>query len=375
VRKARPDARCDLCPMADGGEGTVEALVTAAAGELRRTKVVGPLGERIEAAWGLIEGGRTAVIEMAAAAGLDRVPADRRDPTRTTTYGVGELIKAALDARTERIIIGIGGSATNDGGAGLAQALGVEFVGVSGDYLCGGVLAEIEDIDWTGLDARLARTEVIVATDVDNPLTGEEGAAAVYGPQKGADAAQVRTLDLGLGHLASVVAHSRLNASNELPRLRLDGEPPADPRILRERLDRLPGAGAAGGLGFGLAAFCGARLVSGAGLVLDVLRFDERVRDADFVLTGEGQLDGQSLRGKTVIAVARAAKRHGVPVFAVAGALGPQLERTLEHGLTAWFSHCNRPMSLDEALHETDPLLTACAANITRSFLAACRRR
>jgi glycerate 2-kinase len=376
VRDALPDAECDLCPMADGGEGTVEALLAAAGGEARTTRVVGPLGEPVEAHWGLIEEGRTAVIEIAEAAGLGLVPEDRRDPARTTSYGVGELIRAALDAGARRLIVGVGGSATNDGGAGMAQALGVRFIGPSTPHLCGGALEAIEAIDWSGLDPRLAETEVVVASDVDNPLTGPEGAAAVYGPQKGMRSEQLAPLDRGLEHLARWVGAAPppsaiVGAAPPPPSAhdRMEATPP--PRLDARQLIAFPGAGAAGGLGFGLIAFCGARLVSGAELMLSVLRFDERVRGADLVLTGEGRLDGQSVRGKTVIAVAKAAARHRVPAIALAGAIGPQAERTLEHGLTAWFSLCDRPLSLAEAIAQGDDLLAALAANVIRTFRAA----
>lgn len=285
VRAAGHEA--DVCPIADGGEGTVEALVAATGGALRTTRVTGPMGEPVDAPWGLLPGG-TAVIELAAAAGLALVPLDRRDPTKTTTFGVGELIGAALDAGAKRIILGIGGSATTDGGCGAAQALGVRFGGTSG-AMCGGMLCDITSIDTGGLDARLKSVEVTVACDVTNPLTGLRGAAHVYGPQKGATAKQVEQLDAGLAHLASLCG---VDAT-------------------------LAGAGAAGGFGYGAVAMLGATLRRGIELVLDAVRFEERVAVCDLVLTGEGKLDAQTAQGKTIAGVMGRAR--GKRVVALVG--------------------------------------------------------
>lgn len=297
VRRVAADAVCDLCPVSDGGEGFVEAMLTAAGGQRRVTAVCGPLGEPVDAAWGVLADG-SAVIEMAAASGMERVPVDKRDPTRTTTFGTGQLIAAALDEGCRRVLVGIGGSATCDGGAGMAQGLGVRFVDAAGmwcaDGLGGGALAAVAGVDRSRVHPGLAGAQVLVACDVTNPLCGPDGSAAVYGPQKGATPAQVRELDGGLAHLAAVCA--------------VDGQ--------------RPGFGAAGGLGFGLVVFAGARLRRGIDLVLEAVGFEDRVAGADLCLTGEGRLDGQSLSGKAVLGVARAAERQAVATWALVGAIG-----------------------------------------------------
>ena len=334
-------AEVDRCPIADGGEGTVAALVTARDGELRQTEVTGPLGEPLEANWGWIDEGQTAVIEMAAAAGLVHVPADQRDPTRTTTFGVGQLIQAALEAGARRIIVGSGGSGTTDGGAGLAQALGVTFEGGQRP-MTGGALNDLQRVDLSTREARLQDVEITVAADVTNPLTGDNGAAAIYGPQKGADPAQVDQLDAGLGRLAS---------------------------LSKSRSDE-PGDGAAGGLGFGLRVFCGAKLTHGIDMVLEALRFDERAAGADLVLTGEGQMDSQSLQGKACIGLARAAARHRVPVAALIGAAGEGVDAVYDHGIAAYFSICDRPMTIETAQQEARSLIERAACNATRCYLA-----
>lgn len=300
VRRALPNAEVDELPLADGGPGTVRAIVRAAGGELRMTLVTGPLGAPVDAEWGLLTGG-TAVIEMAAAAGLVLVPEAARDPRITTTYGVGELIRAALGAGSRRIIVGLGGSATNDGGAGMAQALGARLLDADGRELPpgGAALAGLDRIDVSALDARLAERSVLGATDVRNPLVGPEGASIVYGPQKGATPETARELDAALVHYAEVIERDL-------------GVPVADE----------PGSGAAGGLGAGLIAFLGASIRPGIKLIAEVVRLRQRIRRADLVITGEGRLDGQTQYGKTVAGVARIAKEEGVPVIAVPGALG-----------------------------------------------------
>jgi len=311
IRRVLPDAQVDLVPMADGGDGTVDALLSATGGSPRQTRVSDPLGRPVEAAWGVLGDGRTAVIEMAAASGLALVPVDRRDPTRTTTYGTGELIRAALDAGVSRILIGIGGSATTDGGTGAAQALGVTFLRADGRRfdrpLTGGDLLDISRIVVDGRDARLAKTAIEVACDVDNPLLGSRGAAAVYGPQKGATPEQVELLDRGLAHLAELIE-----------------------RDLGKDVREFPGAGAAGGLGAGLVAFCGARLRPGIDIVMDATRLHERIRGADLIITGEGRLDGQSMMGKVIAGVGRAGQAVGVPVVALVGSVGEGAEDALK---------------------------------------------
>jgi len=336
-------------PMADGGEGTVETILAAIGGKLHEIEVTGPLGEPVEASFGLSADGRTAVIEMASAAGLHLVPAERRDPTKTTTYGVGELIKAALDAGASRILVGIGGSSTTDGGTGCAQALGYRFFDEDGRQICepmaGRHLPRLGRIEPDRRDARLDAVELIVACDVDNPLTGPQGAAAVYGPQKGADPQQVRLLDAGLGRLAE--------------RIRRD---------LGVDVETLPGAGAAGGLGAGLVAFCGGTLRRGVESVAEVVGLAAKIRGADLLITGEGKLDSQSLRGKVVCGLAGAAKEAGVPVVAIAGAVDGEAA-VFGSLLDGWFSIMDRPMSLAEALDEAAPLLRRAAERFMRAYL------
>src|SRR5690606_515448 len=277
VRKVWPDARIDCVPLADGGEGTVEALVEATGGRFVQARVTGPLGEPVEAVYGLLGDGETAVIEMAAASGLPLVPPDRRDPARATTRGTGELIRAALDRGCRRLIIGIGGSATNDGGAGMAQALGVSFRGRHGRVLPLGGLAlrELEAIDLSGLDPRIRETEIVAACDVDNPLYGPRGASAVYGPQKGATPELVEALDQALRRYAEVLY-----------------------RDLGIDVQAIPGSGAAGGLGAGLVALLGAQLKPGIELVLEALDFRRRLEGADLVIAAEGGVDRQTAFGK-----------------------------------------------------------------------------
>jgi glycerate 2-kinase len=353
VRRAAPSATVDCCPVADGGEGLVEAMLAAASGQPVFTKVASPLGDRVSARWGLIRERNgeplTAVMEMAAASGLALVPPDRRDPTRTTTFGTGQLIRAAMDHDVERIIIGIGGSATTDGGCGAAAALGVRFIDASGqtvgpESLNGGRLADITRIDTTGLDPRLANTPILVACDVTNPLVGPLGAACVYGPQKGATPAQVMLLDQGLRHLAAVIREQ----------LAMD-------------VETMPGAGAAGGLGAGLVAFLGGVLWPGIDLVLEATGFDRRVRGCDLCLSGEGRLDGQTAAGKAVIGVARAALRQGVKTVALVGALGDGAEAVLEAGLHA-YQVIGRGLGPVESQRRAAELLEAASANLIAAW-------
>lgn len=335
VRIALPDAEIAIIPVADGGEGTVRALVAATDGQLLHTRVTGPLGEPVEAEWGLlgtgttVSGEKTAVIEMAAAAGLPLVPQARRNPLVTTTRGVGELLRAALDAGCKRILIGIGGSATNDGGAGMAQALGARLLDADGHILPpgGAALARLARIDVSSMDTRLPQTAVRVASDVTNPLTGPEGASAVYGPQKGATPEMVAELDAALVHYAAILK-----------------------RDLGADVENIPGAGAAGGLGAGLLAFARAELVPGARLVFEALRFDERVAGADLIFTAEGRLDAQTAYGKAVGAVAAAGQWLGVPVVALAGAVALDDAALLALGLAAALPLADGPLTLEESM-------------------------
>ncbi len=343
LKIALPYAHFDLVPMADGGEGTVEALVAATGGTIVKVPVRGPLGEPVEAFFGILGDGQTAVIEMAAAAGLALVPPDKRNPMVTTTYGVGELIRAALDANCRRFIIGIGGSATNDGGAGMAQALGARLLDSEGNDLKfgGGELGKLARVDVSGLDPRLQEAEFLVACDVTNPLTGPNGASAVYGPQKGATPQMVEVLDQNLRHYAAVLR-----------------------RDLGVEVETVPGAGAAGGLGAGLIAFCRAQLLPGISLVLEAVRFYQRVQTADIVITGEGKLDFQTGFGKVPYGVAQAAKRYGKPVIAIVGQLGEGAEQCREWGIDACLAITPKPMSEQEAMQNTLPLLRRTAEEL-----------
>ncbi len=307
VHRVVPDSDVEMAPMADGGPGTVRVIAAAADGETRSCRVRGPLGRPVEASWAFLSDA-TAIIEMAAASGLLLVAEEERDARLTTTYGVGELLREALDAGARRLIIGLGGSATNDGGAGMAAALGARLLDASGDEIPpGGVaLARLDRVDASGLDPRLAGVEVIGASDVTNPLCGPEGASYIYGPQKGASADAVRELDAALETYARVIE-----------------------RDLGVAVRDVPGAGAAGGLGAGIIAFLGAKIRPGVDVVAEVVRLGERLEGADLVITGEGRLDGQTRYGKTVAGVARLAASVGAPVIVVPGALGPGWEWAL----------------------------------------------
>lgn len=350
VLKIFPDAEVHKIPIADGGEGTVEALVAATDGQVRQCEVTGPLGERIVANWGVLGDGVTAVMEMASASGLPLVAPEKRNPRTATTYGTGELMRAILDAGLRKIIIGIGGSATNDGGAGMARALGVRFVDAMGKELPdgGAALAGLASIDLEGLDPRLQETQLTVACDVDNPLCGPRGASAVFGPQKGATPEIVAELDAALWHY-SLIAQKTTG------------------RLVAE----LPGAGAAGGLGAGLLLFTPAVLKPGVEIVLEAVGFSERVEGAAFVLTGEGRTDFQTAFGKAPVGVARAAKRHRVPVFCLSGSLGEGADETLSQGIDAVLSICDRPMSLDECMAQGSQLIEAASTRLCRVIRSA----
>lgn len=345
VRQVFRDARVIVLPVADGGEGTVRALVEASGGHTETTRVVGPLETTVEATWGILGDGATAVIEMAAASGLPLVPRAERNPMRATTFGTGELIRHALDRGVRKLIIGIGGSATNDGGAGMAQALGARLLDAEGHDLPpgGGSLSRLETIDTSRLDPRLRDVDVEVACDVANPLCGPEGASAVYGPQKGADAAMVRTLDGALKHYADVL-------------LRDTGKDVCD----------VPGAGAAGGLGAGLLAFADAVLSPGVKIVFEAIDLDGKLKAADLVITGEGRMDSQDIYGKAPMEVAKRAKAVGIPSIAIVGSTGRDYRVVFDHGLDAVIGTVNRPMSLDRAVGESAKLITEAAMRASR---------
>ena len=338
-------------PMADGGEGTVQSLVDATGGSLRTVTVQGPLGEPVAAVYGLLGDGVTAVIEMAAASGLPLVPPQLRNPLHTTTFGTGELIKAALDAGARKLIVGIGGSATTDAGLGMASALGARFLDAAGEPVSttGAGLLKLAHIDLAALDPRLREAQIRVACDVDNPLYGPRGAAHVYGPQKGANPEIVEQLDRGLQQFAAVVA-----------------------RDLGRDLARMPGAGAAGGLGAGLVAFCGGSLEPGVQIVIDTVGLREKMAGADLCLTGEGRLDAQTAFGKTPKGVADVAAETGVPVIAFGGSVALDAEH-LHDLFAAVFSICNQPLSLAEAMEPgtASALIAFTAQQIVRCYLAS----
>lgn len=347
-----PDAELVECPMADGGEGTMEAILAASQGELRHQVVRGPLGAPVEAGWGWLASSRTAIIEMAQASGLQLVPTGQRDACRSSTWGTGELIAAALAAGATRIVLAIGGSATNDGGSGMLRALGLRLLGANGQPLAEGgqALAGLAHIDASDLDPRLAEVQVEVAADVDNPLCGPHGASAIFGPQKGASPEQVQALDQALGHFADHCA-----------------------QLLGEDVRDFPGCGAAGGMGFAAKAFMGARFRPGVEVVADLAGLDALVQGADLVITGEGRFDAQTLRGKTPMGVARVAKRHGVPVVVLAGTLGEGYQQLYAHGIDAAFALASGPMTLERACAEAGVLLRARATDIARLWQVARR--
>lgn len=341
-----PDAEVLPVPVADGGEGSVDAFLTAVDGEKRTTAVKGPYFEDMEAFYGVIDGGKTAIIEMAACAGLPLV-GDNRNPLRTTTYGVGQLIEHALKSGCDKIILGLGGSATNEAGCGAAAALGVRFLNGGGEEFVpvGGTLSDIARVDMSSLSPSLQKAEIITMCDIDNPLYGENGAAYIFGPQKGASAEMVRELDAGLHHLAEVINGG----------LGIDA---AD----------MPGAGAAGGMGYGTNVFFSSKLQMGIETVLDAVRFDDILEGADIVFSGEGKIDTQSLRGKVVIGVASRTKAAGVPLIAVVGDIGDDIGEAYDMGVSAIFS-INRvavPFETAKTRAESDLYLTM--DNIMRLF-------
>ena len=338
-----PDAEYVKVPMADGGEGTVQAMVEATQGRHVEVEVTDPLGQRIAGFYGLTGEGRTAMIEMAAASGLALVPPAQRNPNITTSYGTGELIIAALDAGARHLILGIGGSATNDGGAGMLQALGVQLLDAQGVELArgGAPLAQLARIDMSGLDMRLAECQIEVACDVDNPLTGERGASAIFGPQKGAMPDMVQSLDAGLKHFAAIIE-----------------------RDLGVAVDAVAGAGAAGGMGAAMMAFLKGQLRPGCEIIARAVGLEAAVRDADLVITGEGRIDQQTIFGKTPFGVATVAKQFGKPVIGIAGGLGANAQVVHEYGIDAIFSVLSRICTLQDALAEAEHNVRSSARNI-----------
>jgi glycerate kinase len=327
VREIFPEAEIVKIPMADGGDGTVQCLVNDTGGEILRKKVIGPLGDEVLASYGILGDKKTAVIEMAEASGLTLVPENKRNPLITTTYGTGQLIKAALDQGCRKMIIGIGGSATNDGGAGMLQALGVKLLDREGKEIGfgGGELKEVFRIDTKYLDNRLSETKVLIASDVSNPLCGPKGAARIYGPQKGATPEIIEELDKSLAHFAEIIK-----------------------RDLNKDVKDIPGAGAAGGLGASLMAFLDAELRPGIEIIIEIVKLEQAIKDADLVITGEGKIDSQTIYGKAPIGVAKIAKKYSIPVIAVAAIIGDDADIVHQYGIDNLIKVSEPPMSLTE---------------------------
>ena len=350
IQRVLPKVKCIIVPMADGGEGTVQSMVDAAEGKLIIKRVKGPTGKLVTAHYGWLAKQNTAVIEMAEASGLPLVVGRDKNPLKTTTYGTGQLMLDAINIGAKKIIIGIGGSATNDGGVGMAQALGVKFLNAKGKEIkelgAGGMLSKIASIDMLKLDPRVHKTDIVVACDVENPLYGKKGAAYVFGPQKGATPKIVATLDANLKHLGGLIKYD-----------------------LKISVGRMPGAGAAGGLGAGLVAFAGAKLQSGIDIVLEATQLSKYIQGADLVITGEGRIDFQTAFGKTPAGVAKAAKKHNVPVIAIGGALADDAVSVFAHGIDGIASASAKNMSLEEALRGSRAYITNAAERVIRLVL------
>lgn len=345
IRKVFKDATCIHVPMADGGEGTVDALIESTNGNLHEVEVTAPLGNKVKAKFGILGDGKTAVIEMAEASGIHLVKLEDRNPLLTTTFGTGELIKYALDMNIERIIIGLGGSATNDGGVGMLQALGASFKDSDGKEIAfgGGVLKDLCTIDLSGFDKRIYDVKIEVACDVKNPLTGENGASFVFGAQKGGNKETLEELDSNLKHYAEVVK-----------------------RDMGKEIDKVEGAGAAGGLGAALIGFCNGKLESGIDLVIKHSDLEDKVRKADFVFTGEGSIDFQTKFGKTPIGVAKIAKKYNIPVIAFGGRIGEGIDELYSLGIDSVIGITPGVISLDEALSKGKDNLEISAENVVR---------
>lgn len=327
IKEVFPEAEIVKIPMADGGDGTVQCLVNATGGEILKEKVVGPLGDEVLASYGILGDKKTAVIEMAEASGLNLVPENKRNPLITTTYGTGQLIKAALDHGCRKMIIGIGGSATNDGGAGMVQALGAKLIDKDGEEIGfgGGELKKVFRIDTKYLDNRLSETKVLIASDVSNPLCGPKGASRIYGPQKGATPEIIEELDESLAYFAKIIK-----------------------RDLNKDVRDIPGAGAAGGLGASLMAFLDAELRPGIEIIIEIVKLEQAIKDADLVITGEGKIDSQTIYGKAPIGVAKIAKKYSIPVIAVAAIIGDDADIVHQYGIDNLIRVSEPPMSLTE---------------------------
>ncbi len=356
LRDCLPDAEILSLPLADGGEGTLDALVAGTGGQIHRAQVTGPLGAPITARWGLLGDGTTAIVEMAQASGLPLVPPARRNPLETTSYGTGELILHALNAGAQRVLLALGGSATNDGGMGALQALGFRFLDADGHSVppTGAGLGEIQRIECQGRDPRLDRVPFLIASDVNNPLLGPRGATYTYGPQKGADAKTLEILEANLKHFADQTRAA-----------------------LGRDCRQVPGAGAAGGMGFGFLCYLRAELRSGFDLVAETYALPQRLAQEtwDLLITGEGQLDGQSVQGKLVGRLAALGKAHGVPVLVLAGSLQDALEPLYDAGVTSAFSLLEAPLSLEAALAAAPDLLANRLRALCRLWLACVEKK
>lgn len=342
-----PNWHYEKVPMADGGEGTLRSLVDATGGEMKTVKVKNPLNQDITAQYGIIHEGKRAVIEMATASGLELIESEDREVMQATSWGLGDLIRAALEEEVEEILLGIGGSATNDAGAGMIQSLGGQLLDADGNQIpLGGIgLRQLETIDLSTLDQRLKDVKIEVASDVSNPLTGEKGASYVYGAQKGASDAQIEELDQNLAHFAEVVQTD-----------------------LGKKIDAIPGAGAAGGIGGALIAFLDAELRKGGEVVVEMLGLEEKIQKADLVITGEGGINQQTIYGKTPIVVAKVAKRYDLPVIGIAGSLSGEYDEVYSHGIDAVFSILSEVVDLDTALNDGYENIVRTARNIAATI-------
>lgn len=340
-----PDANITQIPISDGGEGLLDALVEVLGGNRITIFCKDPLNRTIQAEYGILGDGITAVIEMAKASGLELLKEDEKNPWITSTYGTGQLIKNALDRSCTKMIIGIGGSATNDGGIGMVKALGGKFLNKYGEEIDegGGALNELDTIDLSNFDQRIKDCDIVVACDVTNPLTGENGASFVYGGQKGGSQDQIKLLDRNLVNYASVIKND-----------------------LGIEVETVHGAGAAGGMGAGLIGFLHADLKRGIDLILETLKVEKQIKNADLVITGEGKIDAQTLQGKTVLGIAKLARKYEVPVIAITGKIGEGIENIYDQGVTSVFSIVDQPMLLNDAIGQADTLITSCIENVMR---------
>jgi glycerate kinase len=346
IRRVFEDSDVVKIPVADGGEGTVDALVLGTKGKYEEVEVIGPLGGVVNATYGIIHN-EIAVIEMAAASGLTLLKKEELNPLITTTYGTGQLIKSAMDKGIRKIYVGLGGSCTNDGGVGMAQALGISFKDKMGNEVSfgGGELSKIQEIDFTNVHPLLKETEVVAMSDVKNPLCGPTGASYVFGPQKGADSDMVKVLDENLGHLGELINN-----------------------FMKTDIMNIPGTGAAGGLGAGILAFCNASIEQGIEKILDITNIDSHLKDADLVITGEGRIDEQSKYGKVPVGVAKRAKKYNIPVIAIVGSVGEGAYEVYSYGIDVIIDIINKPMTLEYAMENVVELLENASENLMRSL-------